>query len=66
MVGYTTQKIHVERDKQTKINIELSAGVEGLDPLVVVGDPKDKTEDPAWGIWRQVIKNKKVNNREKL
>ncbi len=66
MVGYGLLAKKVEKDKTQTINFELSDKASNLGPMVVKGDKKVKRDDPAWVLWKNVQRNKKINNREKL
>ena len=63
-LGYKIQAKKVELDKEQVINFELESGSVELTKAVVVGDKK--AENPAHPIIRNILKNKKINNREKL
>ena len=66
VVGYKDTAIAIIKDKSQKVDFHLSETVQGLKTHVVQASKRDKTEDPAWGIWRSVQANKGINNREKL
>lgn len=66
LVGYGKVTKFVEKDKTQTINFELADAVSDLGPLVVTGNKKDKRDDPAWELWKNVQKYKKINDREKL
>lgn len=61
-VGYLTFKTKIIKDKDQVIDILLSPTTEALPELIVL--PSD--ENPAHPILRKVIRNKEINNREKL
>ncbi len=61
-VGYELFKQKIIRDKSQEIIIKLNPAMETMAELVVL--PSD--ENPAHPILRKVIKNKEINNREKL
>ncbi|MFT7611361.1 MAG: hypothetical protein ACI9J3_000304 [Parvicellaceae bacterium] len=60
---FITQYFRIEKDKSQEINAVLIEQVEGLPPITII---PTKRENPAHPIMRQVIANKKINNREKL
>lgn len=62
MMGYISQEFKVQKDKVQEINFELKDSEASLNE-VVVRPPK---EDPAILLFKQIQKNKKANNREKL
>lgn len=61
-VGYEKEAIKIEKDEEQEVNFILQPTVEGLPELIVL--PNE--ENPAHAILRQIIANKKINNREKL
>ena len=62
-IGYKTKTIRIKKDKiQTDLIVELDAAEETLGEFVLQA-PK---EDPAITIFKNVLRNKDVNNREKL
>lgn len=61
-VGYQTFKVKIKRDVPQELVIKLVPTDQALPELVVL--PND--ENPAHPILRKVIKNKEINNREKL
>lgn len=61
-VGYRTFKQKVKKDMTQELIIKLQPADEDLPELVVL--PND--ENPAHPILRKIIKNKEINNREKL
>lgn len=60
--GYQTFKKKIQLDKTQEINISLSEGAEEIEGVVIrmTGDP------PAIRILKRVIRNKSINNKEKL
>jgi hypothetical protein len=60
---FVTQYFRVKKDESQRIDVILKESVEGLPTITVV--PVER-ENPAHSIMRQVISNKKINNREKL
>lgn len=60
---FVTQYFKVKKDESQRIDVILKESVEGLPTITVV--PVER-ENPAHSIMRQVISNKKINNREKL
>lgn len=63
-LGYEAKTVSVKADVSQEINIELSESGVTLKAAVITGSKKD--ENPAHAILKQVIKNKKINNKEKL
>ncbi|MCB9177847.1 MAG: carboxypeptidase-like regulatory domain-containing protein [Flavobacteriales bacterium] len=61
-VGYVARSFVVKKDKVQVIDIALQPNSFELAEVVI----KPTEENPAFGILRRVIKNKPVNNREKL
>ena len=61
-VGYVARSFPVKKDKAQVIDIALQPNSFELAEVVI----KPTDENPAFGILRRVIKNKPVNNREKL
>lgn len=61
-VGYRTFKQKVQKDVAQEVDIKLIPADEDLPELTVL--PND--ENPAHPILRKVIRNKEINNREKL
>lgn len=61
-VGYRTFKQKIKKDLAQELIIKLQPADEDLPELVVL--PND--ENPAHPILRKIIKNKEINNREKL
>jgi len=61
-VGYIARSFPVKKDKAQVIDIALQPNSFELAEVVI----KPTEENPAFGILRRVIKNKPVNNREKL
>lgn len=61
-VGYRTFKQKIKKDIAQELTIKLQPADEDLPELVVL--PND--ENPAHPILRKIIKNKEINNREKL
>ncbi len=68
MTGFArfAQKIEIGVEQEVNIILREPSAGSTLDEFQVTADKKVKEEDPAWAIWRQVIKYKDVNNREKL
>ncbi|MGB6036332.1 MAG: carboxypeptidase-like regulatory domain-containing protein, partial [Cryomorphaceae bacterium] len=62
-VGYKPLAFKVERDESQEINFPLTEGSVSLGEIVV--NAKD-FENPAHVLLKKIIKNKKINNREKL
>ncbi|TVR38998.1 MAG: carboxypeptidase-like regulatory domain-containing protein [Cryomorphaceae bacterium] len=62
-VGYMPQRLKIKRDQAQRLDIYLSAGEIQLQEFTVRA--KDH-ENPAHRILRNIIRNKPVNNREKL
>jgi hypothetical protein len=62
-VGYKPLAFKVDRDKSQEIDFPLSEGSVSLGEIVV--NAKD-FENPAHVLLKKIIKNKKINNREKL
>lgn len=60
---FQTQYFKIEKDKSQRIDVVMKEELEDLPPVTVV--PTER-ENPAHPIMRQVIANKKINNREKL
>jgi len=63
-VGYIPQTKKVKKDETQVINFTVEAGAVQLREVVIKADKK--AENPAHPIIRNVIANKKINNREKL
>lgn len=63
-LGYTPKTFKIKRDVSQEINAELEESTTTLKAAVVTGSKKD--ENPAHPILKNVIRNKKINNREKL
>jgi hypothetical protein len=62
-VGYVSRAVSpVKKDKAQVINIALEPNSFELAEVVI----KPTDENPAFGILRRVVRNKPVNNREKL
>lgn len=61
-VGYKTFKAKIKKDVDQTLIIKLNPSTEDLPELIVL--PND--ENPAHAILRKIIKNKEINNREKL
>jgi hypothetical protein len=61
-VGYRTFKQAIQKDVAQEVVIKLAPADEDLPELIVL--PND--ENPAHPILRKIIKNKEINNREKL
>lgn len=61
-VGYRTFKQKIQKDVSQEVVIKMLPADEDLPELVVL--PND--ENPAHPILRKIIKNKEINNREKL
>lgn len=62
-VGYKPHTKAIKRDKQQVVDFPLTAGSIELQEVTI---KYEKTENPAHPIIRRVIRNKKINNREKL
>ncbi|MCH2215251.1 MAG: DUF5686 and carboxypeptidase regulatory-like domain-containing protein [Flavobacteriales bacterium] len=62
-IGYKPKAFRVVKDKSQEINFALQEGSVSLKEVVV--NAKD-FENPAHILLKKIIKNKKVNNREKL
>lgn len=62
--GYESQIKPVRRDQENEINFELKTEDSTLDEVIVKADKK--AENPAHPIFRSIIANKHINNREKL
>ncbi len=60
---FVTQYFKINKDESQRIDVILKEAVEGLPTITVI--PVER-ENPAHSIMRQVISNKKINNREKL
>lgn len=60
---FETQYFVIEKDKSQEINVVMKEATEDLPTVVVT--PTER-ENPAHPILRAVIRNKKINNREKL
>ena len=63
-VGFSTSAKAVRIDETQTINFELETKNFEIDKAVIVADKK--AENPAHPIVRNILKNKKINNREKL
>lgn len=63
-LGYTPKTFKVKKDVSQEINAELEESTTTLKAAVITGSKKD--ENPAHPILKNVIQNKKINNREKL
>jgi hypothetical protein len=63
-LGYDKQVKKVKKDVAQVMNFELVPAKVQLEAVEIVGSKKD--ENPAHEIFRNVIRNKKINNREKL
>jgi hypothetical protein len=63
-LGYESITIRIITDKTQEINIELKESSVTLKAAVISASKKD--ENPAHAILKQVIRNKKINNKEKL
>ena len=61
-MGYKVYKVKIEKDKEQEITILMVSSDNALPEFTVI--PSD--ENPAHPILRKVIKNKEINNREKL
>jgi len=61
-VGYVDRAMRVKKDQVQVIDVQLQQGSEQLVEFVV----RPSEENPAWAILRRVVRNKPVNNREKL
>jgi hypothetical protein len=61
-VGYVARSFPVKKDKAQVIDVVLEPNSFELAEVVI----KPTEENPAFGILRRVIRNKPVNNREKL
>lgn len=64
MIGYKTLSKKTQRDVSQVIDFRLAATGIALGEVVIEGDKKEK--DPAVEIMKNVVRNKKANNREKL
>lgn len=62
-VGYKPLAFKVKRDRESVIDFPMQAGSIELNEITI---KYEKTENPAHAIIRNVIRNKKINNREKL
>ncbi len=60
---FVTAYIAIQKDKSQRIDVVLKEDLEDLPPVTVI---PTKRENPAHPIMRNVIANKKINNREKL
>ena len=63
-IGYLPYTVKINRDKSQKILVELSQSDLMLESVEIVGD-RNK-ENPAHILIRNVIRNKRINNRVKL
>ncbi len=63
-LGYKPFTAFVKQDKSQEINVALSSSDLMLKEFQIVGSKKD--ENPAHAIIKQMIANKKINNRVKL
>lgn len=63
-LGYKVYTAFVKVDETQTINIELESADQMLKEFEIVGSKKD--ENPAHAIIKQMIANKKINNRVKL
>jgi len=61
-VGYKKYKVFIKKDEAQTLTIKLAIASEALPDLIVL--PND--ENPAHPLLRKVIRNKEINNREKL
>jgi len=61
-VGYVARSFPVKKDKAQVIDVVLEPNSFELAEVVI----KPSEENPAFGILRRVVRNKPVNNREKL
>lgn len=61
-IGYFTQVIAVKKDKVNQIDIYLKPNAQNLPDMVVFAD----NIDPAEYLFKNIIKNKDANNKEKL
>ena len=62
-VGYGKLKLAVEMDKTQTLDFAMTSGIE-IETVTIKYDKKD--ENPAHPIMRNVVRNKRINNREKL
>lgn len=62
-IGYLPKTVAVKKDKEQRIDIVLSSGSIELEAAVVKAGEE---ENPAHPIVRNILRNKEVNNREKL
>lgn len=60
---FVTQYFKINQDESQRIDVVMKEAIEGLPTVTVVPIAR---ENPAHVIMRQVIANKKINNREKL
>lgn len=60
-IGYKTQILSFEQGATQQINVELESETVSLDEIVVMSG-----ENPAWGIIRQVVRNKEKYNKRNL
>lgn len=63
-VGYKTKAVKIKRDQAQTVSVKLESSDVELGEVVVKFDKKK--ENPAHPIIRNVIANKKINDREKL
>jgi|TARA_B110000908_G_scaffold67515_1_gene81570 hypothetical protein len=63
-LGYNPYIKYIKQDKSQVINVEMISSDMMLKEFEIVGSKKD--ENPAHAIIRQMIANKKINNRVKL
>lgn len=61
-IGYMDFTVKVKRDQAQVIDVKLQPSSEQLVEFVV----QPSGENPAWAVLRRVVRNKPVNNREKL
>ena len=62
--GYELQVLAIIQDQENEVNFELKTEETTLDEVLVKVDKE--AENPAHPIFRAVIANKHINNREKL
>ena len=60
-VGYKTAKIKIKKDTRQSFTIKLESSIEALPEVTI-----RPTGNPAHPILKNIIRNKKANNREKL
>lgn len=63
-IGYDPLALKVEKDEEQVLNFGLRTRSTELGEVVIKADKK--AENPAHAIFRNIIRNKKINNREKL